>query len=205
MRLSLALATVLLLCACSMSFLNIERPLRGELPSGAEDIPTGRVFVVQNSTLHVLNILREGDQIRILSARSIEMSGGDDGSFAQSLMTDPERVFRLTPGGDNILIQLTVDQGGDVGYSGLFGRRRCRADLCIVELRDTSGWRAADAAQLGYLQGNGGVTCNAAGDNVTDCTLRDPAAFARIASYLDQSDLLRGEPAAYLAPSARQP
>lgn len=201
----LALVAATLLGACSLSFLNIERPLRGELPSGTEDIPIGRVFAVQGSTLHVLQVLREGDQIRITRARSIDMFGGSNADFAQSLMTDPERVFRLTSGADNTLIQLTLADGGNARHSGLFGRRRCHGDLCIVELRDVGQWQVTDAASMGYIHGNGGIVCVAEDPGVSGCTLSDPVAFARSAAQLDHSNLLRGNPVAFLVPSQHQP
>ncbi|MBN8607666.1 MAG: hypothetical protein J0L81_12185 [Caulobacterales bacterium] len=200
-----AIAIALALVGCNMSMLDIERPLRSELQSASDDMPVGRVFVVLGEQLYVMNLARDGDQVRITNVRTLlrEDSGGQ--ADVATLMTDPERIFRLAPGGENLFVQLTISAGSEATYSGVFARRRCRGEICLVEIRDTIAWSAEAAAAQGYFAGYGGVACQLSGNAASGCTLNDPAAFARNAANLDQSVLLRTEPAAFLVPSARQP
>ena len=194
------------LSACDLKYLSVRDPLRTELDSGAGDVPLGRVFVVDSQrTLHVVTLQLEGDQIRIIQARPIVTGDGGTSASLAALTADPERAFRLAPGGDNLLLQMTSSSRAEVTHVALFARRRCRGAVCVLEIRDYSNWTVAEAGALGLLDGSGGVSCGLDDGVIATCEIRDPAQFARRAGALDRSPLLStGAAIAYLVPATAQ-
>lgn len=196
-----------MLPACSLPMLTIDAPIRSELPSATEQMPEGRIYALYGTTLYVMQIRRDGDQIRILSARGVPGTpgGAEQSGLMRSVNNDPERLFLLAPGSDNMLLQLTVSDGAGVGYQGLFARRRCQGAICVMELRSPPNMSDSVAASLGYLDGSSGVVCTPGGGSsestVSECHLQSPERFARYAGELERSGLLNGPATMFLVPS----